>query len=101
MDPNSVFRVKGEYVVRKIAGETILVPVSSGVAELDSVFTLNETASVLWSGIQENRSFEAIVGDVVSTFDVSEEAARCDLEEFLVILQERGLVEVLTFSTES
>jgi len=95
MDPGSFVRTRGEYFLREIAGETILVPVRSGVAELDSAFTLNKVASVLWTGIKEERSFRDIVAGIVSQFDVSEESATHDLEEFIAILQDRGLIDIV------
>jgi len=94
MDPGTVWKPKGEYVVREIGGETILVPVRSGVAELDAVYTLNEVGSVIWTGVSEGRSFREIVEAVVASFEVPEESAARDSEEFLVALQERGLVEI-------
>jgi len=93
MDPASVFRPKGDYAVREIGGETILVPVRSGVAELDAVYTLNAVGSVIWNGISERKSLREIVETVVSRFEVSEESALRDSEEFLSALREKGLIE--------
>jgi len=95
MDPTTVFKPKGEYAIREIGGETILVPVKSGVAELDSVFTLNEVGSVIWAGVSGRKSFREIVEAVVSQFEVPEESALRDSEEFLTALRERGLVEIV------
>jgi len=94
MDRRAVFQPKGKYVVREIGGETILVPVRSGVAELDSVFTLNQVGSVIWSNLSGGRNYEEIVEAVISHFDVSEETALSDSEEFLAALLERGLIEM-------
>ena len=95
MNSRTVLKPKGEYTVREIGGETILVPVRSGVAELDSVFTLNEVGSVIWAGINQRKSFREILDSVVVRFDVLEEAALPDTEEFLAALQERGLIEIV------
>jgi hypothetical protein len=95
MDPTTTFRPKGEYVTRTIAGETILVPVRSGVAELDAVFTMNDVGSVIWEGVTGEKSIEEIVQDLTSVFDVSGEEALRDSEEFLTALLGRGLIEAV------
>lgn len=94
MDPGTGLRPRGEYVAREIGGETILVPVRSGVAELDAVYTLDAVGSVIWRGITEGKSFGDIVAAIVAEFEVSEECAAEDSEEFLRILRDRGLIEV-------
>jgi len=35
-------------VARSIAGETLIVPVRSGVADLDYIYALNEVGSRVW-----------------------------------------------------
>ncbi len=94
MDPATIFRPKGEYVTREIGGETILVPVRSGVAELDSVFTLNEVGTVIWEGVARGDTLGEIVAAVVAEFEVGEEQALRDAVEFLESLRESGVVEI-------
>ncbi len=94
MDPSTVFRPRGEYVAREIGGEMILVPVRSGVAELDSIFTLNEVGAVIWEGVVRGNTLEEIVAAVVTGFEVDEEPAFRDAVEFLESLRENGVVEI-------
>lgn len=82
----------GEFAVRKIAGEAILVPVRAGVGDLDSIFTLNEVGAEIWQGLQETRGPAAIVEWVTARFDVGREEAEQDVQAFLAMLLEAGLV---------
>lgn len=84
--------VDGECVVRRVAGETILVPVRSRVADLECVFTLNDVASVIWQALQSPKSPDEIATQVVREFDVAPEAALRDVEDFVAGLEQAGLI---------
>ena len=84
----------GDFVERCIAGETLLVPVTSGVADLEAIFVLNGTAAVVWEALDGNTPVTSLVDSVASTFDVSAEDARRDVAEFLTNLERDGLVRV-------
>lgn len=85
---------KNEYVSRDVAGETILLPVRSGVASLESIYTLNEVARTIWDLIDGERTAEAIAEELARRFDVSAEEALADVSEFLDDLAGAGLVEL-------
>ena len=82
----------GEFAVRSIAGETILVPVQAGVGDLDSIFVLNDTASVVWRELDSAPSVGRIVEAVLDAFEVSREEAERDVEQHLSSLEGAGLI---------
>jgi coenzyme PQQ synthesis protein D (PqqD) len=79
------------FVTRRIAGETILVPVTGEVADLDSVYTLNEVGSFVWDLIDGRRSAQAIAEAVSAEYDVDLERAATDVDELLTALEAKGL----------
>jgi hypothetical protein len=80
------------FVTRSITGETIIVPIRSGVGDLDCIFTLNESGSHLWSLIDEGEGVRRMVEALESEYEVSLEEAERDVEEFLDSLVEAGLI---------
>jgi hypothetical protein len=78
------------FVTRRIAGETILVPVTGHVAELDSIYTLNEVGSFIWHLIDGRRSAQAIAEAVSAEYDVTLERALLDVDELLTTLEAKG-----------
>ena len=85
-----------EFVTRRIADETIIVPVVGGVGDLDAIFTLNDVASHIWTLVEQPTTVDAIVDSVVFTFDVPRDRAERDAIEFLDRLADAGLVHPLT-----
>lgn len=84
----------GEIATRNIAGETLIVPVRHRVADLESIYTLNEVASFFWDRIDGNTSVAAMLEAALDTFDVRREQLLGDMSEFLASLQAEGLIEL-------
>lgn len=87
--------VKGRSLVtRRIAGETILVPVTGDVADLAAVYTLNEVGSFIWQLIDGRRSVQAIAEAVSAEYDVTLERSAQDVDELLSMLEAQGLARL-------
>ena len=48
--------VKLDFVLREIAGETLLVPAGKTALDLNGMLTLNETGAALWRGCRPSGS---------------------------------------------
>ena len=81
-----------EVVSRKIEGELIIVPIRSGVGDLNSLYTLNPVGSVLWDFMTEGHTIGEMVQRICDEFEVTAKQAKQDIEEFLGSLLEEELV---------
>jgi len=81
-----------QFVTRKIANETIIVPITNDIADLDSVYTLNEVASFVWELLETRQSPAAIAAAVAAEYNVSGDQAARDVDELLNELETKGLV---------
>jgi hypothetical protein len=81
-------------VVRRFGVETLLVPVCSGVGDLDSVYTLNAVGTFIWESMAHAVSLEQLTDNVTAEYDVDREQAGRDLETFLDELSLLGLVRL-------
>ena len=81
-------RVAKDALLAEIKGEdSILLDL-----EARRYHRLNETAALIWKGLEEKATNAAIVEKLMSEFEVSREQAEQGLERFLDELAERGLV---------
>ena len=87
-------KLKGEFVLREIAGETILVPVGRTALAFNGIITLNQTGIEIWKGLQEEKSREEILAALLEQFEVAADAATEDLDAFLVTLRAQDLIEM-------
>ena len=79
-------------VSRKIEGELIVVPIRSGVGDLNSLYTLNPVGSVLWEFMAEGRTIAEMVERICEEFEVTAIQAERDIEAFLDSLMEEKLI---------
>jgi hypothetical protein len=82
----------GKVVTRRIANETVIVPMTANVADLDSVYTLNEVGSFVWERLDGKQTAQAIAEMVAAEFDVALDQAVRDVDELLTALEAKGLV---------
>ena len=86
--------VKLDFVLREIAGETLLVPAGKTALDLTGMLTLNETGAALWRMLPEAADAEALTQGLLQEFEgAPAEQVRADVEEFLARLRELGIVE--------
>ncbi len=79
---------------RVIAGETLIVPVRRGTADLASLYSFNGVGSTIWEALEKPRTAEELVTLIANVYDVSPEKAREDLQVFLNEAQAAGVVQV-------
>lgn len=72
-----------QVVTRCIGEETVLVPLAGAdAADLENLYRLNETATVLWQALEEPRSGEELAQALRREFDTqASEADSSDVEE--------------------
>jgi len=88
-----VYRHAGEIVMRRVGREALLVPVRNRVGDLDSIFTLNETAIAVWEALDGHTPMDAVVERLCRDYDVDRDRAAGDAEEIVRSLLEAGLLE--------
>jgi hypothetical protein len=79
-------------VTRKIAGETIIVPIGKNSGELNAIYTLNPTGTKIWEMLGAAVANPLIAQSICEEYDVTLEEARKDLEEFQASLHNAGLL---------
>jgi hypothetical protein len=91
IDAGNCYKIRGEFVTRTIAGETIIVPIRTQVADMDSIYNLNAVAMKIWSLLDGQTSVTQIAQSVCAEFDVTEAQAQQDTLEFIASLEQAGI----------
>ena len=82
-----VYKKSDSIVFRKIGDEFILVPIRQDVGDLESIYTLNETAARIWELTDGKTQVSQIKEKIVEEFEVDPEQAEQDLKEHLQQLE--------------
>lgn len=80
-------KIKGEYSVRDIAGETVVVPIGETVLKSNILCVLNETGKILWELLEKGGTEDEIVSAVCDEYEIDGETVKKDLAEFVEYLR--------------
>jgi hypothetical protein len=90
---SAVYARRDPVVVRRIAGEHLLVPIRHHVAQMRAIFALTGTGARIFELLDGARSLGEVRDTLVERFQVSGEQAWTELCGFVEQLEENGLVE--------
>jgi len=80
------------FVMREIAGEFLLIPVTMQEDAESRIVVLNESSKFLWEQLQQPRSIAQLVQAMTEEYEVSEAQARGDILEFVNYLTSSQLL---------
>ncbi len=83
MDIQTLSSIKSKFVARQVADELVVVPLSGNVAQMNELFTLNETGMFIWENATQEITTEKLTALMTETFDIDELTAQRDIEIFL------------------
>lgn len=86
------FAKKTSIVTREVAGETILVPITGNIANMQKIFSLNPVGEFIWSKMDGTLAASEIVTLLQGEFDVEKHEAEADCIAFLQSLLETELI---------
>jgi Coenzyme PQQ synthesis protein D (PqqD) len=88
------FFVRSQTVVsRRVAGETLVVPVRGRVGDLASIYSFNQAGSLIWQSLESPKGFAELVSIVEQEYAVEHDLARRDVKQFLHDLLSADLVQ--------
>jgi hypothetical protein len=72
VDLGATYIPSKEIVVREIEGELIIVPLTSGIGDMeDELFTFNETGRAIWERLDGRKTLEQIAGELSAGYESS------------------------------
>jgi hypothetical protein len=80
---NSVLSHSPSVVTRKTGKEYVLVPVANNIADMNSVYTLNETGAFIWEQIDGKKTISEIIAALTAEYDIDNETAVKDVGDFV------------------
>ena len=85
--------IKKEMIMRKVGTDIILVPVGNALKDHNGLFMLTESACFLWQKLPECDSVQELAEKLYDEYDVTEEQALADTQEFIDMLIRLDIIE--------
>lgn len=81
-----------EYVLRQIGDDYIIVPVGKTTLSFNGMITVNETGAFLWEQLIKGTNKEELSRTLIETYEVTQEEAERDIDEFLDVLYKNNIL---------
>ena len=86
-------RAVKDFIMREIAGETILIPSGSAAKKFNGLITVNELGAFIWNALSEDLTLDALTERITEAYEVDAATARADASELLDELRQVGALE--------
>lgn len=93
IDPDTIYIPSEDVVARQIEDEFLLVPIASGVGDLeDALYTLNETGKLIWQKLAPHKTINDLIDELIDEFDAPRETIQEDVCGILTELLKLNMV---------
>ena len=86
-------KIKSNFILKKIAGSYVVVPVRTRAVDFSGIIKLTESAAVLWRELETGAEREELVAKLLEEYAVDEATAQADVDRFICRLSEADLIE--------
>ncbi|MEE0867631.1 MAG: PqqD family protein [Clostridia bacterium] len=85
-------KVKDGFLLREVAGKTIVVPVGAEL-NFSGMITLNETGAFLWNCLTDMATEEELLAKLMAEYEIDSRTAKADIDSFLDKLKKLNILE--------
>ena len=86
-------KIKKGFVLRKVGGECVVVPVGEMSKQFHGMINLNVTGEFLWNFFTNEHLEEEAIQALCAEYEVDQEIAKRDVQKFMSILLQNGFAE--------
>ena len=87
-------KISEGFVLKKVAGEYVIVPVGGNVADFSAMITINESGAFIWDMLKnQNQKIDDVANEICKEYNVDFDTAKSDVEEFINILSKNKVIE--------
>ena len=83
LNKDTVFKKSENVVFRKIGDEYVLVPLYASVADVESIFNLNETGAAVWEKIDGRKNLHDIISEMQMEYEAETHLIEKDVTAFV------------------
>ena len=86
-------KIRDGFVVRTVAGESVVIALKEVSKEFNGVIRLNDTGRFLWDKLSEGAETEELVEAILSEYEIDKETAEADITRFVDTLKGANILE--------
>lgn len=85
--------VKEGFMLRNVADSFVVVAVGKASKSFNGMINLNESGAYLWKILESKHTKKEMIEEMQKEYDVSDEIAGKDIDYFLKVLEDNGILK--------
>ena len=86
-------KIKDGFVVRDLAGQSIVVALGEASKTFNGMIKLNDTGRLIWDMLAQGKSRDEIADKFIAEYEVERAIAERDIDAFIEVLQGAEILE--------
>lgn len=87
------YQASKDYIMREVAGETILLSRGASTVESNNVMVFNETGALIYRAMVEPVEIDDLANALVEKYGIESGEAKADTETYVAKMLEAGIIE--------
>lgn len=84
-------KLKYDFAIQEVADKFVAVGKNPETQTVEQVFNLNDTGALILQALQNGNDVPTIVSLLLSKYDVTQQEAKIEVNEFIAMLNDNGL----------
>lgn len=86
-------KIKDNFILRQVVDNWVVLPLDDHTVDFSGMLTMNEAGALLWQALEQGCDLDRLVAVLTGEYNVSEEQARKDAQEFVEKLIRVGCLD--------
>ena len=88
-----MIKTKKGFMLRSIADRHVVVAIGQASVDFNGLITLNDTGAYIWEKLSKGVTYDELLKDMLSDYDVDEETAKSGIDGFLKTARDANLLD--------
>ncbi len=86
-------KIKDGYIIREVAGSSIVVPIGDEQMSFGGIMTLNPVGAFIWKLLENGATKEELADAVLKEYEIDRDTASSDIDKYIAKLREKNIIE--------
>lgn len=86
-------KIKDGYILKKVAGENIVIATGEARISFNGIITFNEVGAEVFERLDGTRTLEQIVDEIAAIYNAPREIIESDIKKLIEKMKNHGLIE--------